>query len=125
MNITMEIDETANLRTHRVTGDLTMDAVFAELEQVYSKPDFQPDMNVMWDLRGATITSMSSAEIQRLSDFVAGRWGPGGKSRAALVVSRDFEFGLTRMYEIFLESRMSVQVQVFRDLDEAMKWIKS
>jgi hypothetical protein len=125
MAITIEIDEKANLRKHTVTGNVTFDEVFAELKRVYLSPDFQPDMNSLWDITKAKVTSMSSAEIHKVSDFVAAHWGPGGKSRAALVVSTDFEFGISRMVEILLESRMSAQVQVFRDIDEALKWVTS
>jgi len=125
MKITTEIDKKAGLRKHKVTGDLTVESLLAELGKIYSGPDFQTDMDVLWDLRDAKFQSVSSAEVQRVSDFVAAHWGTGGKSRAALVVSRDFEFGMTRMYEIFLESRSSVRVRVFRDLDKALKWIGS
>jgi hypothetical protein len=125
MEITTEIDKKAGLRKHKVTGDLTVESLLAELGKIYSGTDFDADMDVLWDLRDAKFPSVSSAEVQRVSDFVAAHWGTGGKSRAAMVVSRDFEFGMTRMYEIFLESRTSVRVRVFRDLDEALKWIGS
>lgn len=125
MDITTEIDVKANLRIHKVTGDVTVKSIMAKLEQVYSEPDFDPEMNVLWDMREAKMSSVSSSDVEQLSNFVAGRWGTGGRSRAALVVSRDFEFGISRMYEIFLESRSATQVQVFRDFDEALLWIKS
>ena len=124
MEITTEIDKKANLRKHKVTGDLTVESLLAELGKIYSEPEFQADTDVLWDLRDAKFTSVSPADVQRVSDFVAGHWGVG-KSKAALIVSRDFEFGMTRMYEILLESRTSAQVRVFRDLDEALKWIGS
>ena len=125
VDITTEIDKEANLRTHKVTGGVTVDSLLAKLGEIYSRPDFQADMNSLWDLRGAEFLSMTSSELEKLANFVVGHWGTGGKSRAALVVSRDFEFGLSRMYEIFVESRMSGEVEVFRDLDEALAWVKS
>lgn len=125
MEFKTEIDEKANLRKHTVRGNLTMQDIFDELQRVYSEPGFRADIDVLWDLREARVTTMTSAEVEKLSDFVASHWGPAGKSRAALVVSRDFEFGITRMYEIFLESRMSATVRVFRDMEEALAWMKS
>jgi hypothetical protein len=56
---------------------------------------------------------------------VAVHWATAGKSKAALVVSGDFEFGLSRMYEIFLESKTSNDVMVFRDIQKAMAWVTS
>jgi hypothetical protein len=82
-------------------------------------------MNVLWDLREANVPSMTSADIERISELVSKHWGKGGSSRAALVVSQDFEFGLSRMYQVFIESRISTQLKVFRNLEEALTWIKS
>jgi hypothetical protein len=125
MELITEIDEKVNLRRVKVTGEVAFAPVMAELERLYASPDFRPDMNVLWDLREAKVSSISSSEVQRLTDLVAQHWGTGGKSRAAFVVSRDFEFGLSRMYGIFLESRMPTQVQVFRDINEALQWVTS
>ncbi|MBW2192582.1 MAG: hypothetical protein JRF27_02220 [Deltaproteobacteria bacterium] len=125
MEITTNIDKEAGLRTHKVTGTLSIDDLMAKLGEIYSIPDFQPDMNVLWDLRSADLASFSTSDIQKVRDFVGYKWGTGGSSRAALVVSRDIDFGLSRMYEISLESITTSLLQVFRDFDEALTWLRS
>ncbi|UCG50517.1 MAG: hypothetical protein JSW58_09920 [Candidatus Latescibacterota bacterium] len=86
-------------------------------------PDAQPNMNALWDLRDADVSSFSSPAVERLAEFVSTQWGTGGKSRAALVVLQDLAFGLSRMYEILLGGRTSSDVQVFRDYAEALEWV--
>ena len=125
MDFDTQISKKDNLRVHKVVGELTTDGLLEALEGVYSSPEFEPDMNVLWDVREARVPSMSSSDIQRVSELVAKHWGTGGTSRAALVVSKDFEFSLSRMYQVFLESRISTQVRVFRSFDEALEWIKA
>jgi len=125
MTITTHIDKEANLRHHKVTGPLTKDELIEKLKEVYSEPDFDPDMNTLWDLREADLSSFFSPDIQEVRDFVSEHWGTGGKSRSALVVSRDLNYGLSRMYEAFLKGKTSSEVAVFRDYDDAVKWIKS
>jgi hypothetical protein len=125
MILTTNIDKEANLRLHTVTGAVEKDAVLARLSEIYSRSDFDPDMNVLWDLREADLSSFSSADIETVRDFVGERWGTGGTSRAALIVSRDVDFGLSRMYQMLLEGYTSSSVQVFRDYDEAFNWITS
>ena len=94
------------------------------LNRIYASPDHNPDLDVLWDLRDTKVSSMSSSDIEGVSDHVAKHWGTGGRSRAALVVSQDFEFGLSRMYQVYLESRISTQVRVFRNMAEAEAWLK-
>jgi hypothetical protein len=125
MEITTRIDEKTKLRTHKVTGRFAIADMLTRLKEIYSSPAFEPDTNVLWDFRDASIESVTSAEIDELTRFVAVHWATAGKSKAALVVSGDFEFGLSRMYEIFLESKTSNDVMVFRDIQKAMAWVTS
>lgn len=123
MGITTHIDDKFNLRIHQVTGSTTLDDIVSTLKEIYSEPDFNSEMNVLWDLRGADLASFFTSNIQKLRDFVSAHWGTEGKSLAALIVSRDLEFGLSRMYEFFVESKTSNKVRVFRDYDEAFEWV--
>lgn len=123
VGITTHIDKKFNLRIHQVTVSTTLDDIVSTLKGLYSEPDFNSEMNVLWDLRGADLASFLTSNIQKLRDFVSAHWGTEGKSRAALIVSRDLEFGLSRMYEFFIESKTSNKVRVFRDYDEALEWV--
>ncbi|MFC1829337.1 hypothetical protein ACFL0O_06985 [Thermodesulfobacteriota bacterium] len=125
MEITTNIDKTAGLRTHKVTGVVSKNDLLLKLEEIYSIPDFEPDMNVLWDLRNADLASFSSDDIHRVRDFVVHKWGTDGTNRAALVVSRDIDFGLSRMYQVSLESITASKLQVFRDMDKALAWLRS
>lgn len=125
MEFTTHIDEGANLRMHKVSGVVTKESLIERLNEIYSAPDFISDMNVLWDLREADLSSFQSPDIQHLRDFVKDHWATGGTSKAALVVSRDLDFGLSRMYEFFIKDRTTNDVRVFRDMDEARDWVSS
>ncbi|MBU8920772.1 MAG: STAS/SEC14 domain-containing protein [Bacteroidales bacterium] len=123
MGISTEIDRESGLRIHVVTGRLTMEDLIGSLEKVYSRPDYDPAMNVLWDLRDADFSAFVSPQIQQVRDFVTSNWGTEGTSHAAMVVSSDEAFGLMRMYEFYLKQKSRNEVQVFRDYDEALDWI--
>jgi hypothetical protein len=124
MTIEVEIDKKANLRKHKVTGILTLDALQNKLREIYEEPDYNPDMDVLWDLREADLSSFEADDVDKLSDMVSKFWGTEGKSRAALVVSKDLDYGLSRMYEMLLENRISSIVRIFREIDAALEWIE-
>jgi hypothetical protein len=77
----------------------------------------------MWDLRDADLTAFSTDDIKSVSGLVKQNWGTSSSSRAALVVSRDVDFGLARMYEQLLDNGSTGDVTVFRDYDEAIAWL--
>jgi len=125
MNITTEINKKDNLRIHKVTGRIVYDELINELKEIYSKPDFNLEMNNLWDLRDADVSSFPSEQVQDIQSFVSQHWGESGKSRSALIVSADVAYGLSRMYEIMSEDKTAGKIMVFRDYEEALKWVKS
>jgi len=125
MNISTELIKESNLRIHIVKEELNKNLLIEKLNDIYENPELEPDMNVLWDIREADVFSFFSADVQAIRDFVSKHWGTGGKSKAALVVVRDVDFGLARMYQILSESKTSSPIQVFRDYDEAFQWVKA
>lgn len=123
MPITVRIDQEAGIRFTELLGDVTPDEVLSSLREVYTRPDFDPDLNVLWDMRNASVELFRFEEVKYIADFTRGHWGTSGTSRAALVVSQDVHYGLARMFEELFKSRSSSKVMVFRDREEALRWL--
>jgi hypothetical protein len=123
MKISTHIDKNNKIRSHKVEGELTLDGVKEQLNKIYSSTDFESDMNVIWDLREAGFSSMDASGVRSVMEYVSRNWGESGKSKGALVVSRDLDFGLSRMYEMLMESVSTNEIRVFKDIDEAKIWI--
>lgn len=123
MGITVEHQPELRRRIQTVTGKISLEEIRDVLTGVYGDPSFDPDADVLWDLRDADLAGFSSSDIRRIADLVAGSWSRGGGSRAALVVSGILDFGLARMYEMMLDSRTQGAVRVMTDLDEALAWL--
>jgi hypothetical protein len=122
MAIKTRIDPDTGLRRHEVQGKFMLADIRQTLEAIYSRPDFRPDANVLWDIRDGT-PDFSTDDVRQLAEFVAENWGPGGRSKAAFVVSSDYQFGMSRMYEMLLKSQSRNALMVFRDIDDAERWL--
>jgi len=123
MPILLTVDTEAGLRTHTVSGKLSLEELRKTLSEVYNSKDFDPDMNVIWDLVDADTSSFTTQDIETLIRFVSDKWGTAGTSRAALVVSKDVTFGQSRMYEMLSHRKTKSSIMVFRNKDEALNWI--
>ncbi len=122
MEISSKFYTNENRRTHTVKGVLGAEKVKTHLREIYASPDFQPDMDVLWDLREADFSSISTPDVKSIRNLVKNHWGIAGKSKGALVVSGDHEFGLSRMFGSLLEAASSSEVRVFRDMAKAKEW---
>jgi len=124
MEISIQINKERNLRSHKVKGLISVRELKENLLGIYKSPEYYPDMNALWDLRDADFSSVTTAEVRSLIEMVKEYWGQGGKNKAALIVSRDLDYGLSRMYEILMSGSSSGNIMVFRKYDEAEKWLE-
>lgn len=123
MPIETYIDRDKRLRTHKVSGKLDLTKLVSVLKELYESNNFDYEMDVMWDLRDADLASFTFDKIEQLRDYVTGHWGTKGKSRAALLVNSDLDYGLSRMYEMLSNGKTKSKIRAFRNLDDAMKWL--
>jgi hypothetical protein len=120
MKLETQIDTEVGIRRHRVTGPLDTGAIADALRELRARPDYDPSLPALWDLRDAEI-DVSAEEVRRLADVVAGL----GRLpvRTALVVSRPAAYGLARMYDQLVESKAFREGAVFYSLEEALAWL--
>jgi hypothetical protein len=119
------IDPATGFRTHVLSGVVTQEEIEEGLAKAYARPDFRPEADILCDIRDADLRGMSRDVIRDIVGFVSARRSDYPQSRTAVVVGRDLDFGLARMYEQLIESVYPANVTVFRDLDEAQGWLDS
>ena len=82
----------------------------------------KPTKRILWDLSNATWASITSDDLKRTVAKAKKYSRKGGKT--ALVFSKDIDFGIGRMLEVFGEIEGYDYVfGSFRDKEEARKWL--
>lgn len=124
MELSLKIDPVAKLRVLKLSGDVVAQDLFDAVDVVYGHPDFDYGHNSLWDLSECRLENVSSETVKQFAGFIAGKRSEGNAPpRSAVVVTRDLEFGLVRMYETHLDADRDFRL--FRDIDEAMAWLSS
>ena len=82
--------------------------------------------NTIWDFSGASIIDMRSQDMKRIFHFTRQFIPRGRKGKAALVVSSEHGFGLSKLYKTHHDlSDHEVEHQVFMKFQDALEWIES
>ncbi len=120
MPINYQIDSSLGVVFTTFEGVVTREDALALVERLRTDPAFQPSFNQLVDTRGATRYDLSANDIQMVySDSAFGE-----KSRRAMVADEDYIFGMHRMYQLLREAHEKPgQIQVFRDMTEARRWL--
>ena len=86
--------------------------------------EWSPAMYELVDLSEADLNSITGHGLAGLADAVAGIFEDAGvsTSRTAVYSLRDMPFGLARIYEAYTHESPE-SVQVFRDRNEALRWL--
>jgi len=123
MPVTYVLDPDAGFIHTRCTGQVSFDEVvrhFQELERDDSLPE---RLDVLLDLEETQTLPASSqlqavaGEVERLKSSVS--WGA-----VAIVASRDALYGMSRMFQVFLEGQFEIS-HVFRERGAAEEWLES
>lgn len=123
MAIDKSIDEKKHIIRYSITGDISFHEILDSLQEIHKKPDHKPAMDVLWDLTNASFGNITAEEIRQFATLVGEKWSDSPISKAALVAERVFDFGMARMYAIYLENKVSCKVEVFRKVEEALAWL--
>ena len=119
----MEVERTTDaaarvviLTVRGVLGDAGLLRLASELAQA---PDVDADFSILIDLRQADGKTVTGKGVRALASQPLTL---SVRSRRAIVVPSDLGFGMARMYELLREGK-SGPTQVFRDYDEARRWV--
>jgi hypothetical protein len=103
-------------------GELTVDEILAAYELFLDMAT--PTAGVLWDLSLATLAAIPMAEFRALAERMAKMGAACRGGKAAVVCSRDVDFGIARMLQgLIADSGHRAQVAVFRELAEARVWL--
>ena len=124
MPLETRIDTETGLRTHVLIGTVPLEELKETLGEVYGRSGFRPEADTLCDLRQADLGQFSHAVVKGVVDYVAAHRGAPPGARTAIVGGRDLSFGLARMYEQMLVASTGARIMVFRDMEEAMAWLR-
>ena len=120
------VDEDRKLVVAKAAGVMSDEDVFAYQHDAWSRRELAGYTELV-DMSEVERIDLPSVDRIRELAQVAASLDPagGGSSKLAIVATRDFAFGLARMYETYreLQAGSSKPVGVFRTLQEAMSFL--
>ena len=125
MEISTEIIKEKNLRQHSIEGLINVPELIDYLKQLHNAPDFDSGMKVLWDLRKADLSLVSTPDVRSIMESVVKPWRKIERNKAALVVSGALDYGLSRMFQIMMGGETTSTITVFKDLGKAKEWLET
>lgn len=115
-------DSGSNRVVVRMGGRLTFAEVASAYRVMIDHPEFRPGMQALWRFEGVEGPGLSSDELRDVVSIQRETIARRGPARVAVVVERDVDFGIVRVYEVLARS-VHIDVRGFRDLGDATRWL--
>lgn len=110
-----------------LSGEIVSQEIIDDCLHIPNHPDFQKNMHSLWDFRMASLASLTQSNLYAIKNGVSHSQNVKLRDtgiKIAYVVSRDLEYGISRMMEAMFISDQKVLRHTFRSLSEALEWVK-
>ena len=98
--------------------------VFQEiLNEVLRHPDWRPGTPVLIDHSDLNAGPLTVDGMKSLADMIHDARVELGSSRMAILVSEDLEYGLGRMWQVYIEGKWNGASEIFRSREDAVGWL--
>ena len=118
----IKIDHEKSIAIIEISGTPKMSDIKQKIIDLMGNPEHFDGMDELWDFRNASLASLTAENIQALSSFVGENLDKLAQ-RTALVVRRNLEYGIGRMWEAYAEVDAPQKRKLFRDIEEAIDWL--
>jgi len=122
MPVKTVIDKKTGVMIRTVTGKITFEEIKSSYEASVTHPNFQKDMNVIWDVRDADASKFDNQDVIRIARYFETQLKDHADYKVAVIVSRDLEFGLSRTYQV-AAADLPAKIEIFINLEDAKKWV--
>jgi hypothetical protein len=123
MPIVYQISRPRDMTVFTLTGQVTFSEITESL-RAYGQEG--PTLLELYDLRALTGERLSQAEIDRLVEYLNKFASTRPKnSKTAVVVDEDIDFGISKTIALLtlIDGVVPYQINVFRGMDEAIRWL--
>lgn len=122
MSVTYEIDSSQHLVRTVAAGVVT----YRDLECHLAEEEHDDSVGLaeVIDARGAT-TDLTTDQVRRLVARTDALVRKGRFGALAIVTDHDVAYGMARMYQVLCEMSLAVRIEVFRDLEPALTWLRT
>ena len=109
------------------TGDAILQGYYDFTEAVLGHEEWKPGGLILLNHTKLNTGPLTIDDVQAIAN-IAGQYREQlGTAKVAIVVDRDLDYGMTRMWQVLVERHTTSHdsAKIFRNRDEALAWLKS
>lgn len=106
-----------------ISGGANVSLLKEMVEEVIAHPKWHESIPGLIDFRGFSASGLSSDDVYDLADLCRNLGQMLGSGNCALVMSKELDFGLARMWQMMTEGHVEMEIDIFKSIDDARDWL--
>ncbi len=107
----------------KISGSAKPKIYSDSLDALFINDLWKPGTPLLVDETEMDAGLLTVKDVRTIAEIFIKRRTEFGPARFAIFVSRDLEYGMNRMWMVFVEEKWETAVDVFRSRDEAIAWL--
>ena len=91
--------------------------------EILNHPNWVVGLDILWDARKCTFAHLGKDNLHAITGMTSKYKEQRGEGRAAWVVGRDIDFGISRMFELLSKDTVIFDFHVFKTIQEAQDYL--
>jgi hypothetical protein len=106
------------------TGEISAGDVERYLDDVISRPEWQPGTGIVADISAADVTALLKADLMRVARAYSDRAAQLGSGRLALIADTEIASRISRLWAVYAgRDGFSLETRVFVSALDAFEWV--
>ena len=118
-----EIHIKEGLATVQVSGRASAEGYGEVAKALVSNSGWESGINILVDYSELDLSQATGDDIERFAQAINPYRKSLGKGLCAIVNTKPLNYGLGRMWEVFMEQYSDLHVCVFYNIDDAKRWL--
>ena len=93
------------------------------LNEIFTNPQWSPGQSLLLDHSDLEMGLLRTDEVRTISKIVLDNKDKIGRGKWAFIVSGNFAYGMARMWQIITEEKAPMEINIFKDRQEAISWL--
>ncbi len=122
---TIEFIESQNYIKVIAENDFSVEGHMEMLADVVAREFWKPGMNLLFDDRKVEFKGVNIESVRKVSHDFRTFENELGNGRTALLMDTLSDYARGRQFELLTDDKVSTDIKIFRDEEEALSWLAS
>lgn len=106
----------------KATGHAEIEVFVVMLKALFQHKDWRPGMSYIVDYTNLDARKITTDDVRLIAQKTKNLRDEAGVMRSSIVAPQDLQFGLVRMWSVYIDNNDEKETSVFRTLQEAIDW---